>query len=1086
MSKNIAEGLGRMIGSKSAIDGAITAKGGVVTKGLENSATDIGTIPIPPPPVLIDKTITENGTYLPEDEYEMIILTNQTSPVELEDCNGDDAEITTLRGNTVQNGTPSPQNIVPVDGTGERTENWFDAMKVEKGRINSSTGTMEYAEDTPNLTYSETNNEFTITTRYAWRGFVTEYIDLQERPDFSYISDDGTFYAFTYAYDANKTYLGAITSNVPTGTKYIRVSIQCGTVVTNAKIKNIMLGSSLPYEPYGYKIGITNDSTTYNTYLGQVQTTRQIKKYEITGNEDWRKSSSIDGVFWINNFNNDYDNSLNNIISCKCTHYIAQENSTGVQNLIDKHICLYAYNTTGTQYHELYLRDTSYNTLESFIEYIQQQYAAGTPVTIWYVLANSTTGIVNEPLMKIGDYADTLTNVSIPTTEGDNTITVDTTVPPSSIDVSYHKSLGAEGYSSVTANVPNTYTAEDEGKVVSSGALVSQTAMSEEITDNGTVDTTLFNSVTVNVHTGVDPEPINAVLEEANDELEAALGGGGSIPVAKGQVNFYDYDGTIVKSMSSAQFRGLESMPANPSHEGLTAQGWNWSLSDAKAHVAKYGSLDIGQMYVTDDGKTRIYISLPEGRTSPVLMLYLNDNTELDIDWGDGGTHSTFTSTSADYKSERHNYPDKGDYVIAITVVSGSFILQSQSSSYNTFFTNGNNNRDSSDRAYLNSIQKIEIGTGISQIGLCAFYYCTSLSSITIPDGVTSIGQYAFQYCYSLSSVTIPEGVKSIGDTAFSACYSLISITLPNTLTSIGQYAFQNCSSLASVTIPDGVASIGKYAFSGCYSLSSITLPSTLTSIGQYAFQNCSSLASVTIPEGVKSIGDYTFQGCYSLSSVTLPSSVTSISQSAFTNCYSLSSITLPDSVTSIGNNAFGGCNSLSSVTIPDSVTSISDYTFRFCYSLSSVTLPEGVTSIGSQVFGSCYPLSSITIPDSVTSIGGSVFSGCSYMLYIKFESVTPPTVSNSNAWGGVSTSTRILIPINTYGAYTTATNYPNPSTYKYFVYGTYNAGDTLPTTTTDNYNLTWYASMDDAASQTNPISVGNGNEVYATCTPVT
>ena len=67
-----------------------------------------------------------------------------------------------------------------------------------------------------------------------------------------------------------------------------------------------------------------------------------------------------------------------------------------MQNLIDKHICLYAYNTTGTQYHELYLRDTSYNTLESFIEYIQQQYAAGTPVTIWYVLANSTTGIVNE------------------------------------------------------------------------------------------------------------------------------------------------------------------------------------------------------------------------------------------------------------------------------------------------------------------------------------------------------------------------------------------------------------------------------------------------------------------------------------------------------------------------------------------------------------------------------------------------------------------------------------------------------------------------------------------------------------------
>lgn len=38
----------------------------------------------------------------------------------------------------------------------------------------------------------------------------------------------------------------------------------------------------------------------------------------------------------------------------------------------------------------------------------------------------------NKPLMKIGTYADTLSNAAqIPTTEGANTITVDTTVQPS-------------------------------------------------------------------------------------------------------------------------------------------------------------------------------------------------------------------------------------------------------------------------------------------------------------------------------------------------------------------------------------------------------------------------------------------------------------------------------------------------------------------------------------------------------------------------------------------------------------------------------------------------------------------------------
>ena len=56
----------------------------------------------------------------------------------------------------------------------------------------------------------------------------------------------------------------------------------------------------------------------------------------------------------------------------------------------------------------------------------------------------------------------------------------------------------ADGYSDVTVNVPNTYTASDEGKVVSSGALIAQTARATPITQNGTYDTTENNSVTVN------------------------------------------------------------------------------------------------------------------------------------------------------------------------------------------------------------------------------------------------------------------------------------------------------------------------------------------------------------------------------------------------------------------------------------------------------------------------------------------------------------------------------------------------------------------------------------------------------------
>ena len=60
----------------------------------------------------------------------------------------------------------------------------------------------------------------------------------------------------------------------------------------------------------------------------------------------------------------------------------------------------------------------------------------------------------------------------------------------------------ADGYSGVTVNVPNSYAAADEGKVVSGGALVAQTARASQITQNGTYDTTENNSVTVNVSGG--------------------------------------------------------------------------------------------------------------------------------------------------------------------------------------------------------------------------------------------------------------------------------------------------------------------------------------------------------------------------------------------------------------------------------------------------------------------------------------------------------------------------------------------------------------------------------------------------------
>jgi hypothetical protein len=64
----------------------------------------------------------------------------------------------------------------------------------------------------------------------------------------------------------------------------------------------------------------------------------------------------------------------------------------------------------------------------------------------------------------------------------------------------YTAPSGVDGYSPIMVDVPNSYAAEDEGKVVSNGALVAQG--SDTVTDNGTVDTTLISSLVVNVSGG--------------------------------------------------------------------------------------------------------------------------------------------------------------------------------------------------------------------------------------------------------------------------------------------------------------------------------------------------------------------------------------------------------------------------------------------------------------------------------------------------------------------------------------------------------------------------------------------------------
>ena len=264
------------------------------------------------------------------------------------------------------------------------------------------------------------------------------------------------------------------------------------------------------------------------------------------------------------------------------------------------------------------------------------------------------------------------------------------------------------------------------------------------------------------------------------------------------------------------------------------------------------------------------------------------------------------------------------------------------------------------------------------------YYKITSSSepyTVEVSDAISSITTATIPETVTYNGITY--SVTSIGNEAFYLCFSLTAIAIPNSVTSIGNSAFNYCSKLTSITIPNSVTSIGESAFSSCLALTSITLPNNITSIGNKAFSSCTSLVSITIPNSVTSIGNETFRLCNALTSITLPYSVTSIGNSAFSSCSKLTKTNYTGDVTDWCNIKFGDSSAnpmsnshnfyindqeIKDLVIPNTVDSIHDYAFYGCSSLISVTT-EAITPpiLGANVFSNC-KLSAIYIPNNTLS----------------------------------------------------------------------------------------------------------------------
>ena len=190
------------------------------------------------------------------------------------------------------------------------------------------------------------------------------------------------------------------------------------------------------------KIKISEPLCGIDTYKDELNLatgacTRKIKKLVLTGEELWNMYQNtyyitVSGYYRLH----DVGHHLS-----VCSHFPIKQEVTlpemcyGLGGLIDEK----AY--TAWNGNIVFNPSPMISSLADWKSYLAAQYAAGTPVTIWYVLEVPTTGIANEPIRKIGDYADTLSmeqaGVQIPTNNGSTTLDVLTTVKPSNVSIKY-------------------------------------------------------------------------------------------------------------------------------------------------------------------------------------------------------------------------------------------------------------------------------------------------------------------------------------------------------------------------------------------------------------------------------------------------------------------------------------------------------------------------------------------------------------------------------------------------------------------------------------------------------------------------
>lgn len=338
-------------------------------------------------------------------------------------------------------------------------------------------------------------------------------------------------------------------------------------------------------------------------------------------------------------------------------------------------------------------------------------------------------------------------------------------------------------------------------------------------------------------------------------------------PPEESDINFWDYDGTLLYSWTLAELATKTELPPLPSHNGLICQGWNWTLQDIKDAGRE---LDIGALYITDDGKTRIYVDVDtETWDDFVLNYWQSHHNATTVDWGDGTTPETKYDYS--YVEHRHVYASSGSYVITMSVKEGATMKLGNGSNGRMLIANS---RADSGRCAM--LTKVEIGERMAAIRDQTFYGCARLQSISFPRNVEIEGNTTFYLATQLRVLAVQSltgifrsfynavnlrAIASTGELDYTDNYTLTN-TVVRQLNAAVKTAY-NTQSLERVHIKAVNGQVGD--FSSCVSLLEVTIPADATTFVTAAFQGDYALRKVTCLGDIASIPAQVFQRCYPL-----------------------------------------------------------------------------------------------------------------------------------------------------------------------------------------------------------------------------